>query len=228
VAASAAVVGAASRYQRILIEYPTVLCQSKELPPVVHNVQHHIETEGWPVTSKYRRLDPVKLAAAKQKFEEMEQQGIICSSSSQWALPLHMVRKPDGTWRPCGDFRQLNLQTKPDCYSCPDIGDLTARLAGCTVFSKLDMRKGYHQVPVREEDICKTAIVTPFGTYEFQHMPFRLRNAGQMFQHFMDSILADLPCCFIYIDDVLVARASHEQHVEDLRQVLAAWPGVKR
>jgi Reverse transcriptase (RNA-dependent DNA polymerase) len=131
-----------------------------------------------------------------------------------------MVRKLDGTWRPCGNFRQLNLQTKPDCYACPNIGDLMARLAGCTVFLKLDMIKGYHQVPVREKDICRTAIVTPFGTDEFQRMPFGLRIAGQTFQRFMDSILADLPCCFIYIDDVLVASASHEQHAEDLRQVL--------
>jgi Reverse transcriptase (RNA-dependent DNA polymerase) len=131
-----------------------------------------------------------------------------------------MVRKPDGSWRPCGDFRWLNLQTKPDRYTCPNIGDLTARLAGCTVFSKLDMRKEYYQVPVKEEDICKTAIVTPFGTFEFLRMPFGLRNAGQAFQCFIDSILADLPCCFIYIDDVLVASISHEQHEEDLCQVL--------
>jgi RNase H-like domain found in reverse transcriptase/Reverse transcriptase (RNA-dependent DNA polymerase)/Integrase zinc binding domain/Integrase core domain len=217
---SSAVTGAANRYQQILQQYPAVLCQSKDLPPVKHSVQHHIETEGRPVAGKYRRLDPAKLAAAKQEFADMERQGIIRRSSSQWASPLHMVRKPDGSWRPCGDFRRLNLQTKPDRYTCPNIGDLTARLAGCTVFSKLDMRKGYYQVPVKEEDICKTAIVTPFGTFEFLRMPFGLRNAGQTFQRFMDSILSDLPYCFIYIDDVLVASASHEQHEEDLRQVL--------
>jgi cytoskeleton-associated protein 5 len=75
-----------------------------------------------------------------------------------------MVRKQDGTWHPCGDFWRLNLQTRPDRYTCPNIGDLTAQLAGWTVFSKLDLRKGYQQVPVRDEDVWKTAIVTPFGT----------------------------------------------------------------
>jgi hypothetical protein len=83
----------------------------------------------------------------------MEKQGIIRRSNSQWSSPLHMVCKADGSWRPCGDFRHLNLITRPDRYTCPNIGDLTARLVGCTVFWKLEMQKGYHQVPVKPEDV---------------------------------------------------------------------------
>jgi Reverse transcriptase (RNA-dependent DNA polymerase) len=211
---------AAGRYTELLKEFPAVLCQSKKLPPVIHSVQHHIETKGRPVAAKYRRLDPANLAAAKKEFADMEKQEIICRSSSCWSSPLHTVKKPDGSWQPCGDFRRLNLQTKPDRYTCPNIGDLTARLAGCRVFSKLDLRKGYHQVPVRPEDICNTAIVTPFGTFVFLRMPFGLRKAGQTFQRFMDSVLADLPFCFVYIDDVLVASPTHEQHLMDLHVVL--------
>ena len=207
-------------YKELLEQYPDVLNPSKKLPTVIHSVEHFIETEGRPVSSKYRRLDSSKLAAAKAEFRELEAQGIIRRSNSSWASPLHMVRKSDGTWRPCGDFRRLNLQTRPDLYTCPNIGDLTARLAGCKVFSKLDLRKGYHQVPVRAEDVSKTAIITPFGLYEFMRMPFGLRNAGQTFQRMMDTIFADLPFCFIYLDDVLVASQDHQQHEEHLHLVL--------
>jgi len=146
--------GSASDYEQLLQEFCEVVNPSKQLPKVKHVVQHHIETVGRPVCAKYRRLDASKLKAAKAEFMQMEQQGIVRISSSDWASPLHMVRKADGSWRPCGDFRRLNAQTQPDRYTCPNIGDLTARLAGCKVFffSKLDLRKGYHQVPVRPAD----------------------------------------------------------------------------
>ena len=87
----------------------------------------------------------------------------------------------DGTWRPCGDYRLLNLQTQPDLYTCPNFADLTARLEGFTIFSKLDLRKGFHQIPVRPRDIHKTAIITPFGLWELIRMLFGLRIAGQSF-----------------------------------------------
>ena len=197
-----------------------MLNPSQLLPPVKHDVVHHIETEGRPVTAKYRRLDSDRLAAAKAEFLSLEKQGIVRRSDSSWASPLHMVKKTDGTWWPCGDFRLLNLNTKPDLYTCPNIGDLTSRLAGCKFFSKLDLRKGYHQVPVRPADIPKTAIITPFGLWEFLRMPFGLRNAGQSFQRLMDKILAGLDFTFVYYDDVLVASTTEELHQQHLREVL--------
>jgi hypothetical protein len=212
---------ASAEYAAVLAEFPGVVNESKMLPPVTHKVEHFIETEGRPVCSKYRRLAPDRLAAAKAEFAELEKQGVVRRSSSNWASPLHMVMKSDGTWRPCGDFRRLNLVTKEDRYSCPNIGDLTARLAGCKVFSKLDLRKGYHQVPVRAEDVHKTAIIMPFGLYEFLRMPFGLRNAGQTFQRMMDEVMAGLSFCFVYLDDVLVASPDHRQHVRHIREVLA-------
>ena len=117
--------------------------------------------------AKARRLDAGKLEIAKAEFATMEEAGIIRRSSSSWSSPLHMVLKPDGTWRTCGDYRRLNNATKPDRYPVPNVQDLSSRLSGCTVFSKLDLEKGYYQVPMSPEDVTKTAVVTPFGLWEF-------------------------------------------------------------
>ena len=124
---------------QLLAEFPDVCNASKLLPPAKHAVQHVIETSGHPVASKYRRLDAEKLAAAKAEFLSLEQLGIIRRSSSSWESPLHMVKKSDRSWRPCGDFRQLNLQTEPVKYSVPTIADLANKLHGARIFSKLDL-----------------------------------------------------------------------------------------
>jgi cleavage and polyadenylation specificity factor subunit 1 len=155
-----------------------VLNHQGSLPPSVHGVEHHLPTTGRPVTARFRRLDPAKHQAAKAVFEKMVQQGVARRSSSCWASPLHMVKKGDGTWRPCGDYRQLNLITTPDKYPLPRMEDLSARLLNCRVFSKLDLKQGYNQIPMAVEDIKKTAVITPFGLFEFVRMPFGLRNAG--------------------------------------------------
>jgi hypothetical protein len=102
----------------IKLRYPQVFFQgaaaSSLAPP--HGVRHVIQTVGQPATAKFRRLDPARLAAAKQEFQSMLDEGVIRRSSSQWSSPLHMVQKPDGSWRPCGDYRQLNLQTVEDKF----------------------------------------------------------------------------------------------------------------
>ena len=125
----------------------------------------------------------------------------------------------------CGNYRRLNSVTTPDRYSILLIADLTARLHGRKIFGKVDLVKGYHQIPVADDDIAKTAITTPFGTFEFLQMPFGLKNAGQTFQRMMDEILSDLDYLFIYMDDVLVASRTmgeHEEHFRELFRRLAA------
>ena len=97
-----------------------------------------------------------------------------------------MVPKPGGGWRPCGDYRRLNQITTPDGYPLPNMQDLTNHLYNAMVFSKLDLIKGYHQVLVAEADKAKTPIITPFGLFEYNFMPFGLRNAGQTFQRLID------------------------------------------
>jgi hypothetical protein len=136
--------GPPSSFQSLLESFPDVVNPSKKLPVTSHGVCHHIVTTGPPVAAKFWRLDGEKLAAAKAEFAAMERDGIVQRSSSPWSSPLHMVRKSDGSWRPCGDYRRLNLATVPDAYPLPNMLDFGTRVVGCKIFSKIDLRKGYY------------------------------------------------------------------------------------
>jgi len=125
-------------------------------------------------------------------------------------------KKPDG-WRPREDYRGLNARTIPDKYPVRHIHDFAANLHGCRIFSVIDIVKAYTQVPVHPDDVPKTAITTPFGLFEFPYMTFGLRNTGQTFQRFIDGALQGPHFCFAYVDDVLVASSSPEQHREHLK-----------
>lgn len=153
----------------------------------------------------------------------MQKQGICRPSSSAWASELLLVPKKDGSYRPCGDYRRLNHVTIPDRYPLPYLHDFTANFAGMVVFTKLDLVRTYNQVPIAADDIHKTAVTTPFGLFEFPVMCFGLRNATQLFQRLVNKILAGLDFVFAYVDDVLIASASTEQHVEHVRAVLGRF-----
>ena len=201
---------------QLLNIFPDVVNPSKKLPTAVHDVKHYIKTVGPPVASRFRRLEGAKLQAARAEFDQMERDGIIRRSTSPWASPLHMVPKKDGSWRPCSDFRRLNLVTEPDRYPLPNMLDFADRLSGCCIFSKIDLRKGYWQIPMSEDDIAKTAVITPFGLYEFLVLAFGLRNAGSSFQRMMDRVIRGLPFVFCYLDDLRVASRSPQEHMEHL------------
>ncbi|CAB0036244.1 unnamed protein product [Trichogramma brassicae] len=207
-------------YDAILAEFASDKARPGEMATIVDfPVKHRIVTSGQPVFARPRRLAGDRLAAAKAEFKKLLDRGIIRPSSSQWASPLHLVPKPGNTWRITGDYRLLNARTQPDRHPLPIIEDLLQESVG-KVFSVVDLYKAFYQIPVAEEDISKTAVTTPFGLFEFVGMPLGLRNSAQTFQRTMNYLLRDLDFVRCYQDDILVLSASHEQHLQHLRELL--------
>ncbi|GFT87582.1 transposon Tf2-6 polyprotein [Trichonephila clavipes] len=184
-----------------------------------HGTVHHIITTGPPVTARPRRLHPKLYDAVKVEFEFLLAQGIIRPSKSPWSSPLHVVPKSDSTVRPVGDYRQLNSVTEFDSYPMPYLNDFAHALHGKRIFSKIDIFKAFHQIPIADRDIPKTAVTTPWGLYEYTHLCFGLVNAPQTFMRFMHEVLRGLPFCFVYLDDILCYSENAEEHRSHLRTI---------
>ena len=187
--------------------------------PTKHRTQHHIRTFGPPCVAKVRKLSPEKLEILRTELDKLLQLGIIYSSESEWASSVHLVQKKGGGWRITGDFRLLNRQTISDRYSIPHLSDFVGDMEGSTVFSSLDLYKGYHQVEIAPEDQCKTSIITPLGNFAFRRLPMGISCAANSFQRFMHEVLQGISNVFCFIDDLLIFSRNEKEHIRHLQLV---------
>ncbi|XP_023759636.2 uncharacterized protein LOC111908045 isoform X1 [Lactuca sativa] len=198
----------------------------EELPaiPPEHQVEFRIDLlPGAALIAKAPYwLAPPEMQELSTQLQELLDKGFIRPSSSPWGAPILFVKKKDGSHQMCIDYRELNKVTVKNHYPLPRIDDLFDQLKGTSWFSKIDLRSGYHQMSVREEDIQKIAFRTRYGHYEFVVMPFGLTNAPATFMDLMNRVCRSMldRSVIVFIDDILVYSKTQEEHEEHLREVL--------
>ncbi|XP_017415171.1 uncharacterized protein LOC108326280 [Vigna angularis] len=193
------------------------------LPPP-REVEFSIDlvSEAGPVSIAPYRMSPTELAELKNQIEDLMDKQFIRPSASPWGAPMLLVKKKDGSSRLCVDYRQLNKLTIKNKYTLPRIDDLMDQLHDATVFSKIDLRSGYHQILVKEGDVHKTTFRSKYGHYEYVVMPFGVTNAPAIFMDYMNRIFRPFLDKFVvvFIDDILIYSKSREEHERHLRLVL--------
>ncbi|KAL4027100.1 hypothetical protein IC575_015560 [Cucumis melo] len=205
-------------------DYPDVF--PEELPglPPHREVEFAIELEPGtvPISRAPYRMAPAELKELKVQLQELLDKGFIRPSVSPWGAPVLFVKKKDGSMRLCIDYRELNKVTVKNRYPLPRIDDLFDQLQGATVFSKIDLRSGYHQLRIKEEDIPKTAFRSRYGHYEFIVMSFGLTNAPAVFMDLMNRVFREFLDTFVivFIDDILIYSKTEAEHEKHLRMVL--------
>ncbi|CAM4676289.1 unnamed protein product [Lepidochelys kempii] len=191
-------------------------------PGLTERAYHSIDTgNAHPIRVHPYRVSPQAKTAIEREIQDMLQMGVIRPSESAWASPVVLVPKPDGEIRFCVDYRKLNAVTRPDNYPMPRTDELLEKLGRAQFISTLDLTKGYWQVPLDESAKERSAFITHLGLYEFNVLPFGLRNAPATFQRLVDGLLAGLgEYAVAYLDDVAIFSDSWADHLEHLQKVL--------
>ncbi|KAL0544306.1 hypothetical protein IC582_019419 [Cucumis melo] len=208
----------------VVRDYPDVF--PEELPglPPHREVEFAIELEPGtvPISRASYRMAPAELKELKVQLQELLDKGFIRPSVSPWGAPVLFVKKKDGSMRLCIDYRELNKVTVKNRYPLPMIDDLFDQLQGATVFSKIDLRSGYHQLRIKDGDVPKTAFRSRYGHYEFIVMSFGLTNAPTVFMDLMNRVFREFLDTFVivFMDDILIYSKTEAEHEEHLRIVL--------
>ncbi|GKB49507.1 putative reverse transcriptase domain-containing protein [Tanacetum coccineum] len=208
----------------VVREFPEIFPEDLPGLPPVRQIEFQIDLipGAAPVARAPYRLAPSEMQELSNQLQELADRGFIRPSTSPWGALVLFVKKKDGSFRMCIDYRELNKLTIKNRYPLPRIDDLFDQLQGSSVYSKIDLRSGYHQLRVRDEDIPKTAFRTRYGHYEFQVMPFGLTNAPAVFMDLMNRVCKPYLDKFmiVFIDDILIYSRNKEEHADHLRIIL--------
>uniref|UniRef100_A0A251VQQ9 RNA-directed DNA polymerase n=1 Tax=Helianthus annuus TaxID=4232 RepID=A0A251VQQ9_HELAN len=208
----------------VVRDFPDVFPEDLPGPPPARSVDFRIDLVpgATPVAKSPYRLAPSEMQELSSQLLELLNKGFIRPSTSPWGAPVLFVKKKDGSFRMCIDYRELNKLTIKNRYPLPRIDDLFDQLQGATCFSKIDLRSGYHQLRVLEEDVPKTAFRTRYGHYEFVVMPFGLTNAPAVFMDLMNRVCKAYLDRFVivFIDDILIYSKTQAEHERHLRLIL--------
>ena len=206
-----------SQFHDILAKYPNVVTPTSRFERQPVNIQHAIVTNGEIVKSKLRRMSLEMQKVVDEQINEWLRDGIISRSDSPFASCLHVVPKKSGKHRVCVDYRRLNAISLLEAYPIPPIHSLLDNLYGSRVFSVIDLKSAYHNVPIRPEDRHKTAFITKSGCYEFNYMPFGLKSAPATFMRFVHEVLYSTNPELknhteVYLDNILIHTKDLESH----------------